>query len=146
MFCHPKTMKAQKLGTTVIWGDIGNVEKSKDAKSSLTMAFYRMGPWELTEDKNNHLVSQKHWECGMNVIVKGYYNALLWSTLGTFENNIKCLVNVGNDWKIIIKMLGQRWELFYFNNSQRWPANKIASHHSQLGQRWELTRFLGSLK
>jgi hypothetical protein len=50
-----------------------------------------------------------------------------------------CLVNVGNIWEIIIKMLGQRWELFYFNNSQRWPANKIASHHSQLGQRWELT-------
>ena len=88
VFCHPKTMKAQKLGTTVIWGDIGNVEKSKDAKSSLTMAFYRMGPWELTEDKNNHRVSQKHWECGMNVIVKGYYNALLWSTLGTLAEKL----------------------------------------------------------
>ena len=49
------------------------------------------------------------------------------------------MVNVGNIWEIIIKILGQRWVLFYFNYSQRWPANEIASHHSQLGQRWELT-------
>ena len=41
-------------------------------------------------------------------------------------------------------MLGQRWELFDFDNSQRWPANEIASHHSQRSQRWELTRFFGN--